>query len=301
MRWSWDARALIRLIALIRREKVGVVHTHSSTDGWLGGMAGRLAGVPVVRSRHVSIPIRRRWNPVYSFLADRVVASGDAVRRILTDAGVNPAKVVTLPAGVDLARFSPGPACSRIRAELGLTGRVVGSVAMFRGSKGHAELLEAFDRVGREFPDARLLLVGDGIRRGSVEQLAEARGLGNRAVFTGLREDIPDLLRTMDCFVLASTRTEGVPQSLLQAMAVGCPVVASSIGGIPDVVQHGVNGLLVPPGDPSALAAAIRAVLTEPALAREMAERGRVLVSARFSHVRTIDQLEGLYRDLIAR
>jgi glycosyltransferase involved in cell wall biosynthesis len=301
MRASWDLRALIRLVALIRREKVGLVHTHSSIDGWLGGMAGRLAGVPVVRSRHVSIPIRRRWNPVYSLLADRIVASGDAVRRILIDAGVDPSGVVVLPSGVDLERFSPGPACPRVRAEFGLTGPVIGSVAMFRGSKGHAELLEAFDRLGGEVPDACLLLVGDGIRRRSVERLAEARGLGGRAVFTGFREDVPDLLRTMDCFVLASTRTEGVPQSLLQAMAVGCPVVASAVGGIPDVVQHGVNGLLVPPGDPAALAEAIRTVFVKPVAAREMAERGRALVHARFSHVQALERLDRLYRELICR
>jgi len=120
-------------------------------------------------------------------------------------------------------------------------------------------------------------------------------------VFTGFRDDIPELLRSIDCFVLASTRTEGVPQSLLQAMAVGCPVVATAVGGIPELVQHGVNGFLVPPGDPVALAAAIRAVLTEPARAKELAERGRALVRSRFSHTGSVDRLERLYRDLISR
>jgi glycosyltransferase involved in cell wall biosynthesis len=300
MRAPWDFQALVRLVSLIRRERVELVHTHSSVDSWLGGMAGRLAGVPVVRSRHVSIPVRGRWNPAYSLLADRIIASGEAIGRILTYAGVSPSKVVALPAGVDLTRFSPGALCARVRAELALTGPVIGSVAMFRGSKGHAVLLEAFDRLGREFPDAHLLLVGDGTRRLSVERMAEAWGIG-RVVFTGFREDIPDLLRTMDCFVLASTRTEGVPQSLLQAMAVGCAVVASAIGGIPEVVQHGVNGLLVPPGDPAALAAAIRTVLTEPTAAGERAERGRALVRSRFSHTHAMDRLERLYSSLISR
>lgn len=301
MRAAWDVVALARLIALIRRERVALVHTHSSVDGWLGGMAARVAGVPVVRSRHVSIPIRSRWNPVYSLLADRIVASGEAIRQILIDAGVTPSKVIALPAGVDLTRFSPGPACARVRRELALTGPVIGSVAMFRGSKGHAELLEAFARLQGEFPEAVLLLVGDGTRRLSVGELAEARGLGGRVVFTGFREDVPELLRTMDCFVLASTRTEGVPQSLLQAMAVGCPVVATAVGGIPEVVQHGVGGFLVPAGDPAALAAAIRAVLTEPARAMEMVERSRALVRSRFSHTHAVECLERLYRDLMAR
>ena len=301
MRSPWDVIALARLCALIRRERVELVHTHSSVDGWLGGMAARLAGVPVVRSRHVSIPIRRRWNPVYSLLADRIVASGEAIRRILIDAGVRGSKVVAFPAGVDLTRFSPGPACAPVRRELGLIGPVIGSVAMFRGSKGHAELLEAFARLEGLFPEAALLLVGDGTRRLSLEELAKARGVGDRVVFTGFRDDVPELLRTMDCFVLASTRTEGVPQSLLQAMAVGCPVVATAVGGIPELVQHGVNGLLVPPGDPAALAAAIRTLLTEPARAREMAEQGRALVRSRFSHTHAVECLERLYRELMAR
>ena len=301
MRGPWDVVALARLIALIRRERVALVHTHSSADGWLGGMAARIVGVPVVRSRHVSISIRSRWNPVYSLLADRVVASGEAIRQILIDAGVRPSNVVAFPAGVDLARFSPGPACARVQSELALTGPVIGSVAMFRGSKGHAELIDAFARLEVEFPEAVLLLVGDGTRRLSVEELAQARGLGGRVVFTGFRDDIPELLRSIDCFVLASTRTEGVPQSLLQAMAVGCPVVATAVGGIPELVQHGVNGFLVPPGDPVALAAAIRAVLTEPARAKELAERGRALVRSRFSHTGSVDRLERLYRDLISR
>ena len=301
MRAPWDAGALARLYALIRRERVALVHTHSSVDGWLGGMAARAAGVPVVRSRHVSIPVRSHWNPVYSLLADRIVASGEAIRQILIDAGVSGSKVVAFPAGVDLTRFSPGPGCARVRGELALAGPVIGSVAMFRGSKGHAELLEAFAHLAGEFPAARLLLVGDGTRRLSVEEQARGRGLGGRVVFTGFRDDVPELLRTMDCFVLASTRTEGVPQSLLQAMAVGCPVVATAVGGIPELVRHGVNGLLVPPGDPAALAAAIRTLLTEPARAGEMAEQGRALVRSGFSHTHAVECLERLYRELMAR
>ena len=172
---------------------------------------------------------------------------------------------------------------------------------MFRGSKGHDLLLEAFDRLRGQFPEARLLLVGDGIRRPWVESLARARGLNGWVTFTGFREDVPDLLGAMDCFALASTRTEGVPQSLLQAMAAGVPVVASAVGGIPEAIEDGATGLLVPPGDPGALAAALGSVLKDPESAHRRAAAGRALVAARFSRERLMGRLTALYGELIAR
>lgn len=300
MRAAWDLASVFKLVALIRREHVDLVNTHSSADAWLGGLAARLAGVPVVRSRHVSIPIRRRLNPVYSLLADRVITSGEAIRRLVIAAGVRPDKVVAIPAGVDLAEFSRPGTGDRIKNEFGLKRPVIGSIAMFRGSKGHDLLLEAFDHLRGQFPEARLLLVGDGIRRQWAESLARERGLNGWVTFTGFREDVPDLLSAMDCFVLASTRTEGVPQSLLQAMAARVPVVASAVGGIPEVVEDGATGLLVPPGDSKALAAAVGAVLKDPQSARRRAEAARTLVAARFSRDRLMDRLVILYRELIA-
>lgn len=301
MSGAWNLSAVLRLVGLIRRERVDLVHTHSSVDAWLGGMAARLARVPVVRSRHVSIPIRPRLNPVYTLLADRVVASGEAIRRLVIAAGAYPDKVVAIPAGVDLAEFSPSGTGDRMRKELGLSRPVIGSIAMFRGSKGHDLLIEAFERLRVEFGEARLLLVGDGIRRQWVQSLACERGLNGWVTFTGFREDVPDLLSAMDCFVLASTRTEGVPQSLLQALAAGVPVVASAVGGIPEVILDGATGLLVPPGDPKALAGAVGAVLKDPDSARRRAETGRALVSARFSRDRIMERLVALYRELLAR
>ncbi len=172
MRGPLDPRGLAALVRLVRREHVSLVHTHSSIDAWLGGMAARLCRVPVVRTRHVSIAIRRGPNPVYRWLADRVITSGEAIRRVVLAAGVPPARVVAIPAGVNLESFPFGLKAPEIERELGLGSPVVGSVAMFRGSKGHPQLLQAFARVRERYPRASLLLVGDGIRRPWVEQLA---------------------------------------------------------------------------------------------------------------------------------
>lgn len=300
MRGAWDVAAVLSLAGLIRRERVNIVHTHSSVDGWVGGMAARLVGVPVVRTRHVSIAIRRGLNPVYRWLADRVITSGEAIRAIVVAAGVAPGRVIAIPAGVRLADFDGLQAGHEVARSLGLERPVVGSVAMFRGSKGHHVLLDAFALLRRHHPSAHLLLVGDGGRRQWVESLARERGLGDAVRFTGFRADVPALLSAMDCFVLASTRTEGVPQSLLQACAAGVPVVASSIGGIPEVVQDGVTGLLAPPGDAPALAAAIETTLAGPGAAAERARAARALVRARFSQEISIRRLLDLYGELLA-
>jgi glycosyltransferase involved in cell wall biosynthesis len=300
MHGPWDLAAARRLARLVRQRQIDIVHTHSSIDAWVGGMAARLAGVPIVRSRHVSIPIRARFNPVYRWLADRILTSGDAIRRIVVAGGVAPDRVLAIPAGVDLTEFTPGAPGDAVRHEFGHGAPIIGSVAMFRGSKGHDHLLQAFRAVKAGRPGARLVLVGDGVRRPWVERMAAGNGLAGAVHFTGFRGDVAELLRLMDCFVLASTRTEGVPQSLLQAIAVGTPVVASRVGGIPEIITPGETGLLVDPGQPAALAEAIEAVLAEPASARRRAETAREIVRARFAHTRTIDRLLAVYRDLAA-
>jgi glycosyltransferase involved in cell wall biosynthesis len=300
MRGAWDPRALVALVRLIRRERVDIVHTHSSVDAWLGGLAARLAGVPVVRTRHVSIPIRQRWNPVYSRLADRVLTSAEAIRRMVIGAGVPADRVLAMPAGIDLATFVFDRRCPETRRALEMTGPVIGSVAMFRGSKGHDDLLAAFARVRERHPEATLLLVGDGVRRAGVELRAREMGLGRAVVFTGFRPDVPDLLGAMDCFVLASTRTEGVPQSLLQAFAAGVPVVARNTGGIPEVVTDGVTGTLVRDPAPAALAEAIIGVLADPEGARRRARAARALVESRFSHAAAVERLLAVYAELLA-
>lgn len=303
MRGAWDLPGARRVARIIRERGVTLVHTHSSVDAWVAGLGARLAGRPVVRTRHVSIPVRHRWNVVYTRLADRVITSGEAIRTLIVAAGVDPARVLAVPAGVNLDEFrwrDPGdPEGEAIRTEFGLRPPVLGSVAMFRGSKGHLHLLEALAELRGELPSSRLLLVGDGLRRPWVEQVARERGLGDAVVFTGFRADVPALLAAMDCFVLASTRTEGIPQSLLQACASGVPVVASDVGGIPEVVRHGVTGLLVPPGDAGALARAVRGVLGDPAAAAARARAARQLVEGRFSHLVSMAQLIGVYEAVL--
>src|SRR5439155_20250706 len=229
------------------------------------------------------------------------ITSGEAIRRLVIEAGVRPDRAVAISAGVDLAEFSGAGDGDAMRMKLGLSRPVIGSVAMFRGSKGHAPLLDAFATVHARHPSARLLLVGDGIRRAWVEGLAKERGLADVVLFTGFRSDVPDLLRAMDCFVLASTRTEGVPQSLLQAFAAGVPVVATDVGGVPEVVIDGATGLLVKADSAADLARGIERVLADPAAAERRVLAGRKLVEERFSHAGVVTGLRDLYGEVLER
>jgi glycosyltransferase involved in cell wall biosynthesis len=299
MRDAVDVIACWRLRRFMRAERVDLVHTHSSIDAWLAGFAARSLGLPVVRSRHVSIPVKRRRNFVYNALSDRIISSGEAIREVLIHGGVDPDRVVAIPAGVDGSRFHSRVSGAAVRQELQLYGPVVGTVAMFRHSKGHQLLLRAVPEVLKHVPDAVFLWVGDGIGRAGLQREIAEAGLSACIRLTGFREDVPALLAAMDLFVLPSIKSDGVPQSVLQALAMRRPVIASGVGGIPEVIQHQRTGLLVPPDDPHALAEAITSVLQHPARAAEWARAGGELIDGHYTLAHTIDRTAAVYAGVL--
>lgn len=299
MRGPWDPSAFVRLVRLIRRERIALVHTHSSVDSWIATLAARALGRPVVRSRHVSIPISARRALVYH-LADRIIASGEAVAQLVRAAGVPPAKIVSIPAGVDTREFHPGVSGRPVREELGLTGPVVGIVAMLRSSKGHRFFLEAAREVLQALPETRFLIVGDGVGYEDTRRHVRELGLEHAVTLTGFRNDIPAVMAALDVLVLPSIKSEATSQVIPQAFAVGTPVVAAATGGIPEIIRDGATGLLVPPRHSGALAAAIRSVLTDRATARRMAEAGRRLVLEHYSLDRMMERTVAVYCSLLS-
>jgi glycosyltransferase involved in cell wall biosynthesis len=286
MRAAFDLRALLALRRLIRTRQIALVHTHSSVDSWLATLAARSLRRPVVRSRHVSIPILRRRALVYR-LADRIITTGDAIARIVAAAGVDPDRIVSVPAGVDTSRFHPGVSGKAVRDELGLApapaGHVVGLVANIRGSKGHQYFLEAAREVLRALPDARFLIVGDGVGFEDVRRRVHDLDLDGPVIMTGFRRDIPEVMAALDVLVLPSTRSEATSQVIPQALAVGTAVAATAVGGIPEIIRDGENGRLVPPADVPALAAAIVGLLRDRERAQAMARTGQREMLARYS------------------
>jgi glycosyltransferase involved in cell wall biosynthesis len=300
MRGAVDLGALLRLRALMRARRVALVHTHSSVDSWLATMAAKSLGLPVVRSRHVTIPILRRRALIYR-LADRVITTGEAVAAHVRRAGVPAERISAISAGVDTTRFHPGVSGKAVREELGLASdaKAVGLVANVRGSKGHAVFLEAARELLGTLPATRFLIVGDGVGFDDVRRRVHEMGLDPYVIMTGFRRDIPEVMAALDVLVLPSTKSEATSQVIPQAMAVGTPVAAAATGGIPEIVHDGETGRLVEPGDAHALAQAVRSLLAEPERAREMARAGQALVRTRYSAEAAMAATTGVYEALL--
>lgn len=298
MRSAFDPRALLRLRALLRARRVRLVHTHSSVDSWIAGVAARSLRRGVVRSRHVTIPVSRARAVVYR-LADRVITSGEAVKAVLVSAGVAADKIVPIAPGIDPLRFHPDVSGAAVRAELGLTGPVIGLVANLRGSKGHRFFLEAAREVRHHVAAARFLIVGDGVAFADIRRRVQELALDDAVIMTGFRKDVPEIMAALDVLVLPSIKSEASSQVIPQALAVGTPVVATTVGGSPELITDGVTGCLVPPADAAALAQGILSLLRDPARAGAMARRGAELVRARYTMDAAMARTVAVYDEVL--
>lgn len=308
-----DPGLVVRLAAWMRREEIRLVHTHNPGPHLYGALAAGLAraaslprggGPRVVHTKHGrNYPGSRRKvlvNQVASALTDRVVAVSDDARAVALEVErIEPAKVVTILNGVDTDVFRPGDAAAA-RARLGVpaSGYHVGCVARLSPEKDHATLLTAFARLRGARPDAHLTLIGDGALRPALEAQAARLGLDGAVTFAGMRGDVAELLPAFDVFALASL-TEGISLTLIEAAAVGLPIVATRVGGNPEIVREGETGLLVPPGAPEGLAKALEAVAARGDRA-EMGLRGRTRVVERFGVDRMARAYEDLYDEVLA-
>ena len=306
MPFALDPRAIGRMVQSLRRVRPQVLVTHSSIDSWCGGAAARLLRLPVVRVRHLSVPIGP--NPatrfVYRALCDVVITTGESIRdHLIREVGLPRAKVRSIPTGIDVSRFDPHKAdARRVREGFGLAPDVplVGIVATLRDWKGHRFFLQAMAKVRERLPAVRGLIVGDGPQRRNITRWLDELHLNETVILAGQREDVPDILASLDVVVSASTGSEGVPQVLLQALAMERPVVASPVGGVPEVIRNGETGTVVPAGDSSRLAEAITAVLRDPAPFKAWARTGGQWVRERWTLGHMLDELEGVYARLAA-
>ncbi len=306
MPFAHDPRTIARMIGHMRRLRPQLVVTHSSVDSWCAGVAARILRVPVVRVRHLSVPVGRSAATrfVYRRLCDAVITTGESIRRhLIEEVGLPPDRVTSIPTGIDTGRFDPRKADGRrVREALGIgpATPLVGIVAVLRNWKGHQDFLEAMAQVSRRLPEARGLIVGDGPQLRNIERRRRELGLEGAVILTGHREDIPDVLASLDVVASASTGAEGVPQIILQALAMQRPVVATAVGAVPEVIVDRETGLLVPPKDPRRLAEAIEAVLRNPAAARPLALAGGRVVRERWDVGRMLDAVERVYARVAA-
>lgn len=295
-----DPLAFWRAWRLVRRLRPDVVHSHLTKSDLALQLAARLAGV---RRRIVTLHNTDRWRArrllarVYRILAasgaDHVLAvSEEVARHAVTTGSVAPRQIMVVPNGVDAARFASVPALDPER--LAAQGWVLAIIGRLHPQKDHPTFLKAARRLADRAPGVRFRILGDGPLRAELEAESRALGLSDRLSFMGNVLDMPAALEEIDGVVLSSA-WEGLPMVLLEAMAAARPVVATDVGEVGSVLRHGIDGLVVPPGDPEALAQAMAALIKAPERAAAMGLAGRTRVSTGFAMAAMQARIFALY------
>jgi glycosyltransferase involved in cell wall biosynthesis len=293
---------LRRLRAAVRAEGVDVIHTHHSHDHWLGWLARGRRPVALVRTFHNSRAVRLAWPSTTLYRrTDRLIVVSREIEERGRAAGIPIDRLARVDGVVDVGRFEPGDGGAAIRKEFDLgEAPVLGCVARLAARRGHELLIRGFRLVLADHPGARLLLVGKGEARDRLEALVTELALTREVLFTGYRDaDLPGVLQALDAFVLMGAGSDESCRAALEAMAAGRAVIGRRVGALPETVVHGVTGLLVDDDRPESVAAALRAVIAEPARAAAMGRAGRERARALYSAEAHAARVEAVYESAL--
>ncbi|MBI3877318.1 MAG: glycosyltransferase family 4 protein [Verrucomicrobia bacterium] len=298
-RWLVPA-AIAKLARFFRRQRVDIVNTHSSRDGWIAGLAARLARVPlVIRSRHIEVDYPGRFLSRLAFgvVPHHVLTTSRRIsERLIEELNLPPDRVTCVPTGIDLQKFDPHVA-GKLHEELGLPHEtpLVGMISVLRSWKGHYFFLDAIELLLARGTNARFVIAGTGTKKDRLIARIKEAGLEQRVLMLGHREDVPNLLASLSILALPSTAHEGIPQIVLQAQATGTPVIGTTIGGIPEVLRNEETGLLIAPSNPQALADAIHRLLADEALRQRLRQNALAWAQAEHSLEKMCERLETVY------
>lgn len=299
----WDPRMIARVCKIVQMRKIDVVHAHGFKADVYCYAALRSTSIPIVSTCHnwiengLALSLYGVLDRFVLRYFDAVAAVSPAVSLILRRSGVADAKIRLIDNGVDLSRFEN--AWPKLRAELGIgNASVIGFVGRLSPEKGLKHLLWAASSIFHEHRDATLVLVGDGPERGALQKLALELGISHRTHFIGQRSDMPEIYASFDVLVLPSL-TEGLPLTLLEALASRRAVIASSVGAVPNVVAHATTGLLVRPGDVNGLSTSIKRLLHDTALRTRLGQEGYALVTRRYSSTAMTREYLAVYQEAI--
>jgi glycosyltransferase involved in cell wall biosynthesis len=303
----YNANAVKQLARLRRQmisQKIDILHAHDFYSGIIGAAAARMAGVKVIAAqRHLKLSDRRvhAWGTrMIHSMAHRILVNSEAIRDLIIEQGsAPPSKIAVIRNGVLESRASRSDSRNLLCGELGLDPnvRLIGMVARLQPVKGHRFFIEAATTVLRERTDVHFLLVGDGPLRAEIENQAGDLGIADRIHLLGDRTDVTDLVSAFDLLVLASLH-EGLPNSVMEAMAAGVPVVATAVGGTKELIVDGETGYLVPPADTGALADRIMFALRDKGCSEIISTARRRILSS-FGIDRMVDSVEQLYDELM--
>jgi glycosyltransferase involved in cell wall biosynthesis len=309
-----DFFAFFSILWVLISEKPTIVHTHTYKAGIIGCWGAKIAGVPViVHTPHGHVffghfsPLVTRFfmilEKITAFIIDRMVALSEGEREDYIAFSVSkPDKMVTIHSGVDVTRFMKAQVnIEEKKKSLGLNtkGLVVGTVGWLLPIKGPLYLLKAMEVIWQTNPEIHLVYVGKGGLEAEVKKETYRIGVSDKVTFLGWRDDIPEIMQILDIFTLPSLN-EGMGRVLVEAMAAGKPIVASNVGGIPDLVKDGQNGFLVKPGDANDLSFAIKRLLDDKKMREEMGRKGRAMAGD-YSVEKMIEKIDALYTSLYKR
>jgi glycosyltransferase involved in cell wall biosynthesis len=306
LRMNYFLPSLIKLSFFLRREKVDLINAHGYPDHFLCAVARKMTGVrALVRTKHNHVPLKggalSRY--LYGTLTSRIVAISEHIREVMINSGLKPDQVTTIRTAINLSQFVPREKNQLLLRELNFPAgcAIIGIVARLTERKGFKNLFEAVKLLVDEGRTLKCLVVGGGASAEKIAALknhAASLGISEHILLTGRRGDIPDILSLLDVFILPSL-AEGLGRSLLEAMAAGKPIVATTVGGIPEAIEDGKSGLLVKPDDSRALAHAIGLLLDNPEKAQELGRASRKRAELLFDETKMIDRICSLYEELI--
>jgi glycosyltransferase involved in cell wall biosynthesis len=302
-----DIAIFFKLIKFLRAQKPHILHTYLFHANFIGRIAGRVAGVPIVISS-VRTMEKQKWHHVYldmftCWMVDKEICVSKDVEKFTGKYARVPApKLITIYNGIDFSGLHPTKNAEDKKEELSIRrfSPIIGTVGHLTVAKGVDYLLKAFKLVLADFPNACLLIVGSGEQEKKLKILAEDLNILTSVKFLGFREDNIDIINTMDVFVLPSL-WEGMPNVILEAYALGKPVVSTRVGGSAEIIKNGKTGFLVPTRDEKSLANSIRLLLKNTNMRQEFGNRGKEFISKNFSLDRMVKDTEKLYEELIRK
>ncbi len=303
---SRNPLSIYKLYKLLKSHKFDIIHTHAYSAGTIGRISAFLAGIPVIISHNQNV--YDYYNKYYHFvewllslITDGIICVSDEVKRFTNETqGIDSKRLLTIYNGIDNVCPVDEKDTSGLRKELGIpiNHSVMGTIAQFSKKKGLAYLIKSASILLEHRKDVNFLLVGEGSIMEELKKLCINLKVEKSVIFAGERSDIPKILSLIDIFVLPSIR-EGLPLAVLEAMDCGKPIIATNVGGVPEIVKNGINGILVQPKDPEALYSAMKELLDDRGKIEKMGYEGKKICGKNFSSKAMVDRVEELYDKLV--